>query len=270
MSKRDTERDAEQPSSAPAHDAPLIGVTGGRSRTSRVTGMPELLLSGLVDIHHVPYVNGIAAAGGIPVQIPREADPVALLQRLDALVVAGGDDIDPRRYGCVPGSRSTQIDPDRDAYELELIRTALALDVPLLGICRGHQLINVVRGGTLVVDLPLDEGEAHGQLAYPLHARVHGLEFADGEPLAELLGPEIVVNSFHHQAVDRPGDGVALVATAPDGVCEALRVGPRALGVQWHPEYLREQPDPLFSWLVHEARSTTIEREIRTHAPAAA
>src|SRR4051794_23399869 len=106
----------------PAPGAPLIGVTGGRSRTSRVTGRPELLLSGLVDIHHAPYVNAIAAAGGIPVQIPREAPPVALLQRLDGLVVAGGDDVDPRRYGAVPGAATTQIDPDRDEHELALIR----------------------------------------------------------------------------------------------------------------------------------------------------
>jgi putative glutamine amidotransferase len=254
-------------SPSPAGDAPLIGVTGGRSRTSRVTGMPELLLSGLVDIHHAPYVNAIAAAGGIPVQIPREASPAALLRRLDGLVVAGGDDIDPRRYGGVPGSATTQIDPDRDEHELALIRTALELDVPLLGICRGHQLINVVRGGTLVLDLPLDQGEAHGQLAYPLHARVHGLRFAPGEPIADLLGPDVLVNSFHHQAVDVLGDGVRVVATAPDGVCEALRAGPRALGVQWHPEYLREQPDPMFSWLIDEARRATIKMEAVTHVP---
>lgn len=247
--------------------APLIGVTGGRSRTSRVTGMPELLLSGLVDIHHAPYANAIAAAGGIPLQIPREAPPAELLRRLDGLVVAGGDDVDPRRYGAVPGPATTQIDPDRDEHELALIRVALELDVPLLGICRGHQLLNVARGGTLVGDLPLDQGEAHGQLAYPLHARVHGLRFAAGEPIAELLGPGVLVNSFHHQSVDAPGDGVRVIATAPDGVCEALRVGPRALGVQWHPEYLREQPDPIFSWLVDETRTATNTPEAASRVP---
>src|SRR3954469_997932 len=235
---------------------PLIGVTGGRHRTSRVTGMPELLLSGLVDIHHAPYANAIAAAGGLPVQLPREAEPAALVRRLDGLVIAGGDDVDPRRYGAVPGSATTRIDPDRDAYESALIAAALERELPLLGICRGHQLLNVVLGGTLIAHLPLDRGEAHGQLAYPLHARVHGLRFAAGDPLAARLGTEVLVNSFHHQAVEAPGDGVRIVATAPDGVCEALRAGPRALGVQWHPEYLREQPDPVFAWLVEEARRT--------------
>jgi putative glutamine amidotransferase len=249
---------------------PLIGVTGGRHRTSRVAGMPELLLSGLVDIHHAPYANAIAAAGGLPVQLPREADPAALVDRLDGLVVAGGEDVDPRRYGAVPGSASTQLDPDRDAHESELIAAALDRRLPLLGICRGHQLLNVVLGGTLIGHLPLDHGEAHGQLAYPLHARVHGLRFASGEPLAARLGSDVLVNSFHHQAVATPGAGVRIVATAPDGVCEALQAGPRALGVQWHPEYLREQPDPLFSWLVEEARrSRTPIVEAPIHVAAA-
>ena len=216
--------------------------------------MPELLLSGLVDIHHAPYANAVAAAGGIPVQIPREASAGALLPRLDALVVAGGEDVDPRRYGSVPRSSTTQIDPDRDAHEAELIEAALALEIPLLGICRGHQMLNVVCGGTLVPHLSMDVGEAHGQLAYPLHARVHGLRIHEDDPLSELLPADIVVNSFHHQAVDHPGEGVRIVAEAPDGVCEALRVGVLALGVQWHPEYLREQPDPVFTWLVDSAR----------------
>jgi putative glutamine amidotransferase len=249
---------------------PLIGVTGGRHRTSRVTGMPELLLSGLVDIHHAPYANAIAAAGGLPVQLPREADPAALVERLDGLVVAGGEDVDPRRYGAVPGSATTQLDPERDAHESALISAALERELPLLGICRGHQLLNVVLGGTLIAHLALDRGEAHGQLAYPLHTRVHGLRIASGDPLRTWLGADVLVNSFHHQAVDEPGAGVRIVATAPDGVCEALRAGPRALGVQWHPEYLREQPDPMFSWLVDEARrSRTPIVEAPTHVAAA-
>ncbi|WP_320673124.1 gamma-glutamyl-gamma-aminobutyrate hydrolase family protein [Patulibacter defluvii] len=253
----------------PASDPPLIGVTGGRGRTSRVVGLPELLLGGAVDLHHVPYVAAIAAAGGLPVQLPREADPAAVVARLDGLVVAGGDDIDPRRYGLVPGSATTAIDPERDAHESALIAAALDHGLPLLGVCRGCQLLNVVRGGTLVLDLPHDVGEAHGQLAYPLHARVHGLRIDPTDELAELLPADVLVNSFHHQAVDRPGDGVTTIATAPDGVCEAIRVGPRALGVQWHPEYLREQPDPMFSWLVREARRADTQRETQHDVPTA-
>jgi putative glutamine amidotransferase len=233
---------------------PLIGITGSRARASRVSGMPELLLSGIVDLHHAPYAHAVAAAGGTPVQIPREVEAAALLARLDGLVLSGGEDVDPRRYGHRPGVHTTQLDPDRDTLELELIDAALGLDLPLLAICRGCQLLNVARGGTLVADLPLDEGEAHGQLAYPLHTRVHGLEIVRGGLLDGLLDPDVRVNSFHHQAIAELGDGVAGAAYAPDGVLEAIAVGRRTLGVQWHPEYLREQPDPIFTWLVAQAR----------------
>lgn len=235
---------------------PLVGVTGARARASRVSGMPELLLGGIIDLHHAPYAHAVAAAGGTPVQIPREVEPAALLERLDAIVLSGGEDVDPRRYGHRPGTHTTQLDPERDALELELIEVALEIDLPLLAICRGCQLLNVARGGTLVAHLPLDEGEAHGQLAYPLHARVHGLEVVAGGPLDGLLDADVQVNSFHHQAVAELGNGVAAAAHAPDGVLEAIAVGRRALGVQWHPEYLREQPDPIFAWLVDEARRT--------------
>jgi putative glutamine amidotransferase len=221
--------------------------------------MPELLLGGIVDLHHAPYAHAVAAAGGTPVQIPREVEPPALLGRLDGLVLSGGDDVDPRRYGRRPGAQTTQLDPERDALELELIDAALGIDLPLLGICRGCQLLNVARGGTLIAHLPLDEGESHGQLAYPLHARVHGLRIVAGDVLDGLLDG-VRVNSFHHQAVDELGAGVAAVAYAPDGVIEAIAVGRRALGVQWHPEYLREQPDPIFTWLVNQARRTRTPR----------
>jgi len=239
---------------------PLIGITGARARASRVSGMPELLLGGIIDLHHAPYAHAVAAAGGTPVQIPREVEPAALLERLDGLVLAGGEDVDPRIYGHRPGARTTQLDPERDALELEFIAVALAIDLPLLAICRGCQLLNVARGGTLVSHLALDEGEAHGQLAYPLHARVHGLEIVDGELLDDLLDADVRVNSFHHQAGAELGDGVVAAAFAPDGVLEAITVGRRALGVQWHPEYLREQPDPIFAWLVDEARCTRTQR----------
>jgi putative glutamine amidotransferase len=234
--------------------SPLIGVTGARARASRVSGMPELLLGGIVDLHHTPYTEAIAAAGGTPVQLAREARALDLLHHLDGLVVAGGEDVDPRRYGSRPGLHTTHLDPGRDAFELELVEGALALGVPLLGICRGCQVMNVARGGTLVDHLPLDQGEAHGQLVYPLHARVHGLRLVPGELAAALLADDVQVNSFHHQAIDRLGDGVVAIAFAADGVCEAIRIGACALGVQWHPEYLREQPDPVFDWLVEQAR----------------
>ena len=235
-------------------DLPLIGVTGSRGRASRVRGIPELLPDRTIDIHHSPYTSAIAAAGGTPVQISRDADPGDLLEHLDGVVLAGGDDVDPRLYGARPGTHTTLLDPARDAFELALIEGAVERSIPLLGICRGCQLINVARAGTLTEHLSLDEGEAHGQLAYPLDCRVHGLSIAPDQFLAHVLPPDVRVNSFHHQAIDRPGSDIVVLATAPDGIIEAIGLGTRVLGVQWHPEYLLEQPDPVFSWLVEEAR----------------
>jgi putative glutamine amidotransferase len=150
------------------------------------------------------------------------------------------------------------------------VDAALEHELPLLAICRGCQLLNVARGGTLVEHLPHGDGESHGLLAYPLHARVHSLDLAPGETLAELLPPGIKVNSFHHQAVAELGGDVVPVAYAADGVCEAIRVGKRALGVQWHPEFHAEQPDPVFLWLVAEARNAALARASKGAPNAAA
>jgi putative glutamine amidotransferase len=234
--------------------SPLIGFTGARIRASRVEQMPDTLHGDALDLYHAPYSNAIVEAGGIPVQLPREADPGELVRRLDAVVIAGGEDVNPRLYGSKPGVHSTRLDPDRDNFEVALTERALEMGIPVLGICRGCQLLNVARGGTLIEHLPLGVGESHGLLGYPMHARVHGLNMTDDDLLPGIFARDVVVNSFHHQAVDEPGDGVVPVAYAPDGICEAIRVGPHGLGVQWHPEYHREQPDPIFLWLVDTAR----------------
>ena len=235
--------------------SPLIGITGSRIRASRVVGMPDVLHGDSLDLYHAPYAQAISAAGGTPVELPREADPRILVARLDAVLIAGGDDVNPRLYGKRPGLYSTPFDPDRDEFERQLIDLALEANKPLLGICRGCQMLNVARGGTLIEHLPLGKGESHGQLEYPLHARVHGLTLAPHDDLlATMLPADVLVNSFHHQAVDEPGEGVEAVAHAPDGICEAIRIGPCALGVQWHPEYHREQPDPVFLWFIAAAQ----------------
>jgi putative glutamine amidotransferase len=216
--------------------------------------MHDVLLDTTFDLHHTPCSEAIAAAGGLPVQLPREGEPRELVRRLDAIVISGGDDVDPRRYGALPGPHTTNVDPDRDSFEVALVDASLELDVPLLAICRGCQLLNVARGGTLVEHVPLDGGEEHQEFAPELDARVHGLHVPSDELLASILPADVLVNSFHHQAIDKPGVGVAPVAFASDGICEAIRVGRRSLGVQWHPEFHREQPDPVFLWLVAEAR----------------
>lgn len=247
----------------------LVGITG--RRRGALAEWPAGWSALSADVHVTAYSEAVAVAGGVPVQLPRDADPGALVERLDGLVLAGGDDVDPRRYGQVPTAGSTPIDPHRDAFELALVAAADATSVPVLGICRGMQLLNVARGGTLVPDLPLGTGEAHGFFGYPPATRVHEVRTADGSLAADVLGARIAVNSFHHQAVASPGSGLRPSAWAADGVVEAIEdeTG-RLLGVQWHPELL-EQPDPVLSWLVEQAKHRAgtwreREREVAGHA----
>ncbi len=201
------------------------------------------------------YCSRVAEAGGLPVHLQREAPIDAILEHLDGVLIAGGGDVDPRRYGSTPGPMATVLDPDRDGHEIGLVREALARGVPVLGICRGVQVLNVALGGTLVAHLPRDSGQSHSFDLYPAHHPAHRVRLMPGTRLHEMLGGEAWVNSFHHQAVDRPGDGALVAATADDGVVEAIEItGADAIGVQWHPEMMLD-PGPLFNWLVERARA---------------
>jgi putative glutamine amidotransferase len=200
------------------------------------------------------YSDAVAKAGGLPVLLTHNADPRELVRRLDALIIAGGNDVDPRLYGEVPGPESTRLDPQRDRFELALVEAALEAQLPTLGICRGAQLINVAAGGTLIGDLPPGEGEAHGVLDYPLGMRVHTVTFEPGTLAHGIYGDEAFVNSFHHQAVRDLGRDVRASGFAPDGIVEAIEIdGHPVLGLQWHPEFL-DDPGPVFEWLFGAAR----------------
>jgi putative glutamine amidotransferase len=155
-----------------ASGAPLVGVTGPRMHAAEVATTPAILRHAWVDVHYAFYPHAVARAGGLPVHVAREADPAAIVGRLDALVVAGGQDVDPRAYGSQPTAGNTRLDPQRDAFEIGLVVAALEQDVPLLGICRGAQLINVALGGTLVEDLRAVQGIDHTLVLYPPDARV--------------------------------------------------------------------------------------------------
>lgn len=230
---------------------PLVGITGRRKIAADI-GMPVGFGDAPLDAYLSEYATSVVAAGGLPVHLVQDADPTELVRRLDAVVIAGGDDVDPRRYGEVPGPHSTALDPERDAFEAGLIAAAIEQDVPLLGVCRGHQLLNVVRGGNLHQHLPVGEGESHGVLDYPRARRVHDITLTPGSTLASIYGETLRVNSFHHQAVRETGDGIVVTAVAPDGVVEGIEIpGTRALGVQWHPEVFGH--DPVFNWLVAAA-----------------
>jgi putative glutamine amidotransferase len=232
---------------------PLVGITGPRLQAAEIATTPPILLHAWADVHYAFYPQAVARAGGLPVHLPRDADPEALVARLDAVVVAGGQDVDPRRYGRQPTVRSTRLDPDRDEFELSIVRAALASDVPLVGVCRGAHLLNVACGGTLIEDLEAVQRIEHTLVLYPPERRVHEVRLTPGTVAHEVYGDALRVNSFHHQAMDELGDGVVSSGRAPDGVIEAIEVGgARAVGVQWHPEMLAGV-DPLFRWLVNTA-----------------
>lgn len=241
--------------------APLIGLTGRRGAGSLLGG-PHGFQDAPLEIYLGEYASSVVAAGGLPVNLSFDADPEAVASRLDAVVLTGGEDVDPRLYGQAPGPHTGRVDPRRDRFELELFAAAMARGIPVLGICRGHEVINVALGGTLIQHLADGDGESHASWAYPRAHRVHRVEFAAGSLAARLYGSATTVNSFHHQAVAELGTGLAATGHASDGVVEAVehRSAP-VLGVQWHPEVFGE--DPVFSWLVEAAGKTTTGEEAR-------
>jgi putative glutamine amidotransferase len=216
---------------------PLIGVTTSELRPSTASTLrrhgeprqPEMALG-------MTYLRAIEAAGGMPVVLPPLGDAEALLDRLDAICLSGGPDLDPAAYGAP--ERHAELgptEPDLDAFELALARGADRRGMPVLGICRGAQALNVARGGTLHQHLL---GHRQGE---PGSRTTHAVEIVPGTRLAGIAGAEaLAVNSFHHQAVDSLGRGLRVAARAADGTVEAIEApGARLfLGVQWHVEGL--------------------------------
>lgn len=247
---------------------PLIGITGRRYPAGIVHG-PEMqaAMSGIwIDGFYTSYSDRLGAFGAMPVYVARESDPGELLTRLDGLILAGGIDVDPRLYGSKPTEHSTPLDPAQDEWEVVLTRQAVEIGLPVLGTCRGHELLNVAFGGTLCEHLDGSSSAHHRRIIYPLSDRGHRVEIAAGTKLRELYGERADVNSFHHQAVDQLGEGLRVAARAEDGVIEAIEVeGADAIGVQWHPEFV-EGDEPVLEWLVERAsrfvaaRTTAAER----------
>ncbi|MBV9095056.1 MAG: gamma-glutamyl-gamma-aminobutyrate hydrolase family protein [Streptosporangiaceae bacterium] len=216
------------------------------------------------------YVEAVRSGGGRPVLLPPGGDDdeaSATVAGLDAVVAAGGPDIDPARYGAARHERTQPPVPARDAWDFAVTASALRLGVPLLAICRGMQVLNVLRGGTLHQHLPDLTGHTrHG--GRPGGFGRHNVRVASGSKLGGIVPADgyLEVPTRHHQAVDLLGDGLAAVAWAEDGVVEAVEAGPSALegmggfvlGVQWHPE--RGDDMRLFTALAAAAAGRAAER----------
>ena len=237
--------------------APLIGLSTGFTDDGDYLG--------------IALSSPLEALGAAPIVIPYLDDPSSLLPKLDGLVVGPGRDLEPWRAGSTRHPTTTAHSPLRDRTELTLVRAALAVGVPLLGVCRGMQVINVALDGTLHADHSLlpPPADRHprpgaGEWRRLVEARLsggrapshptHEIVVAEGSLLHEAIGPRATVNSYHHQSIDDLGSDVSVSARARDGVVEAIEVpsGAFCLGVQWE---LQEEPgSPVFDLLVAAAR----------------
>ncbi len=250
---------------------PLIGVTTSEVRRAQtVEPTPE----GEPPRHEMalglPYLRGLEAAGGLPVVMPPldEEAIEPLLDRFDGICLSGGPDLDPDTYGAEPHPELGPIEPDLDRFELAVARRADAREMPILAICRGTQAMNVVRGGTLHQHIPERSTEISHRQKAAGDLPTHPVSIEAGSRLAQILeATEIEVNSFHHQAIERLGDGLRVTALAPDDTIEAVEDPRRRflIGVQWHAETLVHRPyeGALFRSFVEACREDGAEFERR-------
>ena len=215
----------------------------------------------------------IERAGGLPVLLPAGLQIETLRQlydRVDAVLVPGGGDVNPACYGADRHTSVHRVDDNRDSSEISVVRWAVEENRPLFGVCRGNQLINVALGGTLTQDIPtqVETTIRHNfsHLEIPYSHLAHPVQITPDSHLARIIGStDVMVNSLHHQCVQQPAPGVRVTAYAPDGVIEALEIPNRhfALSVQWHPEDMIDD-DPvmlgLFEAFVNAARESAPRR----------
>jgi len=229
---------------------PLIGITcwysadddTGIHAKIGLPGQDWNLLSG-------DYVRAVERAGGIPLVIPilrSNKDIQLMIDRLDGLIVSGGNDVNPRLYGEEIDGKTGLLTPERDIMEIAALLYAIAQrDIPVLAICRGMQILNVAFGGTLVQDLQQEGWRDHALVSVPVGHHAHTVNIAAGSLLAQIVGDDpIEVNSYHHQAVRQVAADFGQSAVSADGVVEAIEMAGRhfVLGLQWHPEMLADDP----------------------------
>ena len=211
---------------------PIIGITSAYEREEELLNYHRTTVS-------IDYTKSIVATGGIPIVLPVTDDRTiikAQLSLIDGLILSGGADINPLLYGQDFKAGIGTVSPERDNYEMIVLEEFLKTGKAILGICRGHQLLNVYFGGTLFQDAQYYKGELvnHRQKIYP-DMVTHKVNI-----LFEAYGREIITNSFHHQFIDKLGDGLTAIAKSNDGVVEAIQMkGHKFLyGIQWHPEMM--------------------------------
>lgn len=233
---------------------PLIGITSYLEQSQ--TGVWDVRASFLSEV----YIRAITESGGtalvLPPQPVDEHAAARIIASLDGLVIAGGADIDPRRYGQIPHEKTSPPRSDRDAFEDALIRAALAADLPFLGICRGAQMLNVTLGGDLIQHLPDVVGDNRYQLGAAQFNEIQ-VSVEAGTRIAEVYGDTLTATAplYHHQAIGRLADDLVVTCRTADGIIEAVEKPGAAfcIAVQWHPEEV-EEDRRLFIGLVEAAR----------------
>ena len=207
------------------------------------------------------YVEGVERAGGVPVVLPvMDPDLVDdVIGAVHGILLTGGGDLQPSRYGAKPVPETHGVDPARDDFDIRLLELAMDADLPVLATCRGMQVVNVALGGSLIQHVPAATGQVHDYYDR-WREGVHKVKIEPDSHLAEALGAtEVEVNSIHHQAVDEAAPGTRAVAWAEDDTIEAIEMpgSPHVVAVQWHPELLEDWPEQqgLFRQLVDHARA---------------
>jgi gamma-glutamyl-gamma-aminobutyrate hydrolase PuuD len=230
---------------------PLIGLTTYRERAT--WGVWDGVEA---DLLPATYADAVLQAGGVPVLLTSDPTVADAVERLDAVVLSGGADVQPSRYGAEPDPRTGDPRPDRDATELAVLARALDLGIPVLGVCRGIQVLNVGLGGTLRQHIP--DGVGHtGHNPQPGVFGTVEVELEAGSRTHRAVGGQVRVQCHHHQGLDRLADGLVVTGLAADGTIEAVELADRdfVVGVQWHPEQDAQREDAgLFAALVAAAR----------------
>tara|TARA_Y100000996_G_scaffold88329_1_gene61828 strand:- start:1950 stop:2669 length:720 start_codon:yes stop_codon:yes gene_type:complete len=229
---------------------PLIGITGRRRKGEMLRGSLKVMNHLPFDVYWVDYAQGVIAAGGVPVFLPLSLDPAEIIPRLDGILMSGGADIDPKRYGAEPEPELQSIEPARDEFELKILELVYECELPVAGICRGLQILNVHAGGSLYQDVP-----PHSVRDKAPSTRVHDITTEKGSILEKLYGEKLEVNSLHHQSIKTLGKHFSASATSNDGIVEGIEHSQLPIvAVQWHPEMLdTRDSDPIFRWLVSKA-----------------